>query len=350
MPLDTCFDRIVVISLPENRSRRDRLLRHREELGIRASFTWFDAINGNQRGIPGGWTAGGGGYGCMLSHCEVLKAAARDGVRRLLVLEDDVVFSPHLTKWLPRFLRALPRDWDQIYLGGQHLCYPEDTRDPLVMRPRDINRTHAYAVQHHALAPVLSHISDLQEYLTREGWHVDWQLGRAHARLLWSTWCPPWWLAGQGACVSDVAAGQTLPERWWQPGHHALSLPLTSLTESVEECPPEWRRRLLLPSDPCLEKSFREFFTTHQDNDARLATWLRCFVNEALTLWRLPVIPAAEVAQSRLARLWPAGVLRPLRPRGGGPGRLSLQRTFSPRHEQCPCRILSPPSSPKPSP
>jgi GR25 family glycosyltransferase involved in LPS biosynthesis len=79
-----------------------------------------------------------------MSHVRAVQDAMMDGVETLCLLEDDVVFHPKAGAMLVRLLRELPDDWDQVYLGGQHLKEPEVIPGKsFVWRARNINRTHA---------------------------------------------------------------------------------------------------------------------------------------------------------------------------------------------------------------
>ena len=51
--------------------------------------------------------------GCLESHLTVMKEAIADGIKYLLIFEDDVKFK---RKVLP--LPEVPEDWDMLYLGG----------------------------------------------------------------------------------------------------------------------------------------------------------------------------------------------------------------------------------------
>ena len=51
--------------------------------------------------------------GCLESHLAVIKQAYEDGVKHLLVFEDDVKFRRKMTP-----LPEVPEDWDMLYMGG----------------------------------------------------------------------------------------------------------------------------------------------------------------------------------------------------------------------------------------
>ena len=64
-----------------------------------------------------------GVYGNFLSHLDILKAAVRDGLNNVLILEDDAIFS-HRIKTVPIEPVLETTEWDFCFLGH-----------PLVVRP-----------------------------------------------------------------------------------------------------------------------------------------------------------------------------------------------------------------------
>jgi hypothetical protein len=298
------FDKTVVISLAQRSERRERLLRNLEECGLKDDFEWFEAIDGSKLEAPPGWASGAGGWGCLLSHLEILRKAIADDVRSILILEDDVCFSRHTHEWLPAFMDAVPSDWHQMYLGGQHLLAPHATENPLVWIPENINRTHAYAVTKAGAVRLLRFLSSLELYTTEPGWHIDHGLGHGHFTQRWRTYCPPWWICGQDECVSDVCAGMRLSRRWWPYFRYATKLPYILTDERTQED----RMFLMLPDDPDIPEKARSAFPGANAGDAILIPWLRSHALYALAHGRLPAIPDGRGRLKLLKELWRAGV------------------------------------------
>jgi hypothetical protein len=145
MGLSETFDRVVVINLAR---RPERLEKFWSLLG-----DWpfkkpqrFEAIEGAGIPMPEKWQAGVGAWGCQLSHRAVLERAVADGVKNILVLEDDAYPIVGFTALVEKFLKSVPADWDCLMLGAQHLRPPEPVTDGVV-RCVASNRTHAFAVR-----------------------------------------------------------------------------------------------------------------------------------------------------------------------------------------------------------
>ena len=51
--------------------------------------------------------------GCLMSHLSVIKKARENGLKQLLILEDDAKFIMN-----PNTIKVPPEDWDMLYLGG----------------------------------------------------------------------------------------------------------------------------------------------------------------------------------------------------------------------------------------
>jgi hypothetical protein len=137
-----CFDRICIVNLPERVDRRRAVERELARQGIvvdGARVRFVDAIRPDSAGA----FPSIGARGCFLSHLKVLRQAHADGVQRLLVLEDDVMFT--------RALRQAETLAAGLDAGGWDLAYPGHAEPPLAGPLRWI-RSHAPLVCAHCVA------------------------------------------------------------------------------------------------------------------------------------------------------------------------------------------------------
>jgi hypothetical protein len=206
------FQQVWVISL---KRRPDRLQRFWAEIeGSNWPFrspTVYHAVDGNKVGVPRFWQTGGGSYGCLRSHLNILERAILDEVESLLVLEDDAMFTKHFPRELAGFLANVPDDWQCLMLGGQHANSEPIPVAPGVVRAGGgggIQRTHCYALRGAEAMKAL--------YVT---WadaavHCDWVMGPCMAKF--NTYAPDPFLVGQADGQSDIS-GAVNPAKFWRP-------------------------------------------------------------------------------------------------------------------------------------
>lgn len=324
MKLTDAFERVYILNLPFKTDRRERLTNHLDELGLVdwTKVKWMRATCGDWTRHPGWWSAGNGAWGCLLSHLRVVEEAIHDGLSNFLVLEDDVVFHANAREMLAGFMSWVPSDWGQLYLGGQYLNHePEivpDT-DGKVMRPFNVNRTHAFALHSRIFQRFMCHILHAPDYMDYEvaddgmpklcgnEFHIDHQLGRAHERRDWDVYSPKWWIAGQEAGSSNVS-GKTNPRFWWHWRSWGEKLPFVVVKDG-ETLPEGWKDKLhfgnnLIPStyrDKGMQRALA--------NPLELPDLLKLLAGEAIEQWRLPAVSLRDGEQAKIASLWPAGIV-----------------------------------------
>ncbi len=116
----TTFDRIYVINLASRADRRAEMQTQLERVGLsldRAPVILFPAVRPDS---PGEFPSIGA-RGCFGSHLGALKAAVAEGCQRILILEDDLDFSPAGLQSIDTALSALrEQPWGMFY-GGYRL-------------------------------------------------------------------------------------------------------------------------------------------------------------------------------------------------------------------------------------
>jgi hypothetical protein len=218
MNLKNYFDRVVLIHLER---RPDRLAQVKKNL--RAAH-WpfrapevFPAVDGAKARPPVGWRYGPGAWGCLQSHRTVLQQAIDDGVQSLLVLEDDICFAKNFSAKAKQFLRAVPPNWDQLMLGGQHvnLNGPPALVKPGIYRCTDCERTHAYAIRGEFMHKLCERLAGGGRF---NGLAInDWIMGRDPSmQLSHHVYAPEFFLVGQERSHSDVYGG-VQPRKFWNP-------------------------------------------------------------------------------------------------------------------------------------
>lgn len=197
----TYFERAFVISLP---FRDDRLIDFKRQAPSGNIEVW-PAIHGDTCQPPDIWKAGAGAWGCYRSHLNILEYCLNNQVGSYIVFEDDAQIKPDFNSQLDLFMKNLPDDWQQIYLGGQlqHFnSHPPVKLNDHVYRPYNVNRTHCFAVSRSGMLPIYQYICNLPFH---DHEHIDHHLGRWHEDPRSKVFCPPKWIVGQMGSSSNVS-------------------------------------------------------------------------------------------------------------------------------------------------
>lgn len=218
--LATVFDRAYVLNLDRRPDRYKRFLEGLPSDWPFCEVQRFSAIDGGKVQFPAYWSSGPGAWGCYRSHLAIIEQCLNDGVKSVLLLEDDALFPPDFTALAQVFFDFCPEDWGMVYLGGQHLRvgeHPPKQINPHVYLPYNVNRTHAFAIR----GPMLNLI---YQHLLRRDWtkghHIDHHLGRLHQRRQHPIYCPSRWIVGQAGGKSNIS-NRIPPDRFWKAAESA---------------------------------------------------------------------------------------------------------------------------------
>jgi glycosyl transferase family 25 len=219
MTLFDAFERIVVINLPQRIDRRREILVELARAGIAASdprLQFFAAIQPDDAGdFPSI-----GAHGCYTSHLSVIEAALRDGIVRLLILEDDLQFGPAVCRAQPALaVRLLRDDWDIAYPGhiealGGDPSGGDPSAPQWLVTEAPLSCAYFYGLNRRVLPALRDY---LQSCLLRPAGHPDggamhvdgaFSMFRARARLVTLIAVPS--LGRQRSSRSDIH-----PNRWY---------------------------------------------------------------------------------------------------------------------------------------
>jgi hypothetical protein len=219
------------------------------------------------------------------------------------VIEDDAIFNPHSALLLKKFMEQVPGDWQQLFLGGQHLDLPEDVPyRPMVMRGKNVTRTHAFALRNTGYDIFQQHIANAVDYLANGGWHVDHQIGAAHQKELWKTYVPSWWISGQGPGDSNIA-NKTNPSLWWHPPRYASHLPF--VYHRIDGADSKMLRQTVHFGNHPVGSSFvDEGLTRCVGSASELKKWLDEIADESLSMGKLPGVCHPEISLESVAEIW----------------------------------------------
>jgi len=129
MTNNNIYDAAIVINLERRLDRSKRVFKHIEERGIKNIYS-FPAYDGNilpnwmliappKRNYFSWNKLNKWQIGCTLSHVGAMKFAKGLGVKKALILEDDVVLCKDFTKRLNIFVEeSKDIEWEHIYFGG----------------------------------------------------------------------------------------------------------------------------------------------------------------------------------------------------------------------------------------
>jgi hypothetical protein len=299
------FDKVFFISLGHREDRRNALRDAFERFGLvdPNDVEWVRAVDGRLCPSPEYFSAGGGAWGCYQTHLRIVQDAAMDGLESYLVIEDDAIFSDHSADLLKSFMDQVPGDWDQLFLGGQHVEDPEIVPfRPMVLKATSVTRTHAFALRNTAFNIFQQHIAAAPDYISNGEWHVDHQIGLAHQRELWKTYVPAWWISGQDGGESNIA-NQDNPPLWWHWKQWATDLPfiyLRSDQESSQALKSQVHFGNHLGGSSYVSKDLGECLR----GNVKLSKWLQQTADEALSKNQLPGICHPEIPIEKVESEW----------------------------------------------
>jgi GR25 family glycosyltransferase involved in LPS biosynthesis len=115
------FDRIYCINLSTRPDRWEAFQKEMDKFGIK-DIIRFDAINGKELDYTNmvyNKSLLAGEVGILLTHLKLIEECKRDNIERVLIMEDDLVFTEEIVK-LGEYLDLVPNDYEFLYFGANH--------------------------------------------------------------------------------------------------------------------------------------------------------------------------------------------------------------------------------------
>jgi GR25 family glycosyltransferase involved in LPS biosynthesis len=147
------FDKIFCINLDRRTDRWAKSLEQFQRHSIRVER--ISAVDGSKTG--GNGKLNPGQFGCSQSHASVLNTIIKEGLNRVLILEDDIEFAEDLNERFANTVSHIPERWDMLYLGASHREKPIVYNSVLAKVRRSFT-THAYAINDTSSKAIINHI------------------------------------------------------------------------------------------------------------------------------------------------------------------------------------------------
>ena len=120
------FDKVVCVNLLTRKDKKEHMQEKFDKLGIEVE--WFHAVTygfakeivESLKPVENDFTrfsiATPNEFGAAMSHYTVIKTAYEEGVEKLFVFEDDVMFRKDFNEKLDKYYDTVPENWDMLLL------------------------------------------------------------------------------------------------------------------------------------------------------------------------------------------------------------------------------------------
>ena len=170
MTLADFFNRVYVLNLPYRTDRRRAMARELARAGMPLTPGRVEIVPGVRPAQADNFPDVGM-LGCFLGHLGAMKKAREECTESVLILEDDLAFSPDLAAATPNFVERLSTEpWDIVYFG-HILDVPEPATGPALVRaPGPVMLTHFVGYHRRVLDRL---IAFLELVRSRPGGHPE---------------------------------------------------------------------------------------------------------------------------------------------------------------------------------
>lgn len=174
--LNKLFPAVFCLTLDRRPDRRLQAQNEFDTHGIAVEF--ISGVDGKELPKTGKISAdrlpvSQGDIGCTLSHLKMIRLAKERDYKQIMITEDDVQFHPKLNLLFHEFYSQL-KDWDMLYLGGNHAGGFEMVTGNLA-RISKTYTTHAYCVKNTMYDEMIRVLSEVEK--------VDISISSLHSKF-----------------------------------------------------------------------------------------------------------------------------------------------------------------------
>lgn len=171
------FDKIFCINLDKRTDRWEKVSKIFSDVGIK-NVVRYSAVDGSTldlTNIKYKPSLLKGELGILETHLKLLQEAKDAGLKEIVIMEDDVIFTDEI-KNFNEYFNDVPSDWDMIFVGGNHIY--GDTPRVINDRVLKVNGTvaiHCIIIRESIMDVILALAKGRQKQI--DGYYADIQKG-----------------------------------------------------------------------------------------------------------------------------------------------------------------------------
>lgn len=205
------FERCFFINLDGSVERRERFFAN--VAAVDWPFPRPERFAGIEETPPSQYRAGRGGWGCLRSHTEIYHRCILEGVRSVVVFEDDAFFPDDFGERVRTFMAAVPEDWQQVYFCASHTAMPRVVNSQ-VLQCTQVNMGTAYALQGGGLSKAHAFLASVPDVMADPNLHIDVLFATLHKGEQIRAYAPWRSIVGHAPGLSDRLAVDGKVGRW----------------------------------------------------------------------------------------------------------------------------------------
>jgi glycosyl transferase family 25 len=168
--LSEYFDKVYCINLDSRPDRWEDAQKEFERVNF-DEIVRYSGVNGADLKISNHLLSGENGI--LQTHINIIKECKENGLKNILIMEDDVYFSREIFK-IKKYLDDVPDNWDMIYFGGNHLSgRPLEKVNERVVKLNYSFGLQCVAIKNTMFDKIISEVSNYEKQI--DVYYAEWQ-------------------------------------------------------------------------------------------------------------------------------------------------------------------------------